>query len=354
MYGTDKATPEKASYFELLLTRIQSRSVTITVIGLGNVGLPLVVAIGKAGFNVVGLDINESLIDQLSAGESHVDDVNSSDLKALIDQGKLLTTTNFIHLQQSDIVIICVPTPLNKTLAPDLRYIRSAIKGIAKHVRPGQLISLESTTYPGTTDEMLKPMLEAAGMKVGEDVFLAHSPERVDPGNKEFDTKSTNKVVGGTDEKSLAVAKAFYELIVDHVVPVSSARMAEMVKLFENSFRAINIGFVNEMAILCDSMDLSIWEMLDAAFTKPFGIMPFYPGPGIGGHCIPIDPYYLEWKSKEYGFSAHIIALASEINSKMPAFVVDKKLAGLLNTFKKPINGSRILMLGMAYKTHNQ
>ena len=284
-------------------------------------------------------------------GESYIGDVSDEELSKLVGRGLVTTTTSLEAVAELDVVVICVPTPLSVNLTPDLRYIEGVTREIAKHLRPGQLISLESTTYPGTTEELMKPILEQSGYRAGEDFFLAHSPERVDPGNERYTTKNTNKVVGGSDPVSLEIAAFFYSQTIEHVVPVSSAKAAELVKVYENTFRAVNIALANEIARLCDLMELNVWEVLDAAFTKPFGIMPFYPGPGVGGHCIPLDPHYLEWKAREHNFQTHFIALAGETNRKMPEFVVEKA-SRVLNRMKKPLNGSKVILLGMAYKAN--
>lgn len=337
--------------FENAMEKILDRSAHIGVVGLGYVGLPFIVEKAKMGFSVLGIDQNENRVAKVAAGENYIKDVVDQDLKEMVQLGLIKTTSSFEGIAELDIIVICVPTPLDGNLTPDLSYVCNVTEHIAKKIRPGQLISLESTTYPGTTEEIIKPILEKSGLKAGIDFFLVHSPERVDPGNKRYTTKNTNKVVGGHDKKSLELGMAFYGQTIDHVVSVSSATAAEMVKVFENTFRAVNIALVNELLMLCDRMDLSVWEILDAAFTKPFGIMPFYPGPGVGGHCIPLDPHYLEWKAREFNFSTHFIALAGEINRNMPAFVVEK-VSKILNSKSKSIRGSKILILGMAYKAN--
>ena len=266
-----------------------------------------------------------------------------------MNSGLFKATDNFAAIGEMDIVVVCVPTPLDRNLAPDLQYVVSVTREIAAHLRPGQLISLESTTYPGTTEEIMLPILSANGLQVEQDFFLCHSPERVDPGNRRYTTKNTNKVIGGVGPKSLELGLQFYSQTIDHMIPLSSARAAEMVKVFENTYRAVNIALVNELALLCDRMDMNVWEVLDAAFTKPFGIMPFYPGPGVGGHCIPLDPHYLEWKAREYNFTTRFIGLAGEINRRMPEFVRDKALR-VLNRDGKSASRSRILMIGLTYK----
>jgi UDP-N-acetyl-D-glucosamine dehydrogenase len=331
------------------LEKIKKRTAVVGVIGLGYVGLPFLVEKAKVGFKVVGIDENPQRAKMVARGENYISDVKDQELREIVDRGLVSTTPSLEAVAELDIVVICVPTPLDVNLTPELRYIESVTQEIAQNLRPGQLICLESTTYPGTTEEVMKPILEQSGLEAGVDFFLVHSPERVDPGNKRYTTKNTSKVVGGSDPISLEFATAFYGQTIEHIVPVSSAKAAELVKVYENTFRAVNIALANEVALLCDRMDLNVWEVLDAAFTKPFGIMPFYPGPGVGGHCIPIDPHYLEWKAREYNFQTHFIALAGETNRKMPGFVVDKA-ARVLNRVKKPLNGSKVLLLGMAYK----
>ncbi len=343
--GVIKTDPVSAA-----VEKIEAHTARVGVVGLGYVGLPFLVEKAKVGFHVVGIDRSAERAGMVARGENYIGDVRDEDLKAVVEQGLVTTTTDFDVVPDLDVIVICVPTPLDRNLTPDLSYIRSVTHEIAPHLRPGQLISLESTTYPGTTEEVMKPILEAGGLKAGVDFFLAHSPERVDPGNARYTTKNTNKVVGGNDPASLEVALAFYRQTIEHVVAVSSAKAAEMVKVYENTFRAVNIALANEIALLCDRMGISVWEVLDAAFTKPFGIMPFYPGPGVGGHCIPLDPHYLEWKAREYNFQTHFIALAGETNRKMPEFVVDKA-ARVLNGARKALNGSKVLLLGMAYKS---
>ncbi|WP_229753050.1 nucleotide sugar dehydrogenase [Deinococcus aerophilus] len=339
----------KTDSVSALVEKIHNRSARVGVVGLGYVGLPFLVEKAKVGFHVVGIDRSSERTGMVARGENYIGDVRDEDLKAVVEAGCVSTTTDFEVVPELDVIVICVPTPLDRNLSPDLSYVRSVTAEIAARLRPGQLISLESTTYPGTTEEVMKPILEAGGLKAGVDFFLAHSPERVDPGNARYTTKNTNKVVGGNDPASLEVAVTFYRQTIDHVVPVSSAKTAEMVKVYENTYRAVNIALANELTLLCDRMGISVWEVLDAAFTKPFGIMPFYPGPGVGGHCIPLDPHYLEWKAREYNFQTHFIALAGETNRKMPEFVVDKA-ARVLNGARKALNGSKVLLLGMAYK----
>lgn len=335
--------------FQELEEKIINHTATIGVVGLGYVGLPFAVEKAKVGFNVVGIEQNPLRAERVNYGDNYISDVKDYELKKVVTDGKLTAVTGFEVIPEIDILVICVPTPLTKNLTPNLTYIESVSKGIAQGLRKGQLVSLESTTYPGTTDEVIRPVLEQSGLKQGKDFFLAHSPERVDPGNKRYTTKNTNKVVGASDPNSLAIAKLFYEQTIEKVVPVSSAKAAELVKVFENTFRAVNIALANELALLCDRMDLNVWEILDAANTKPFGIMPFYPGPGVGGHCIPLDPHYLEWKAKEFNFETHFIALAGEINRRMPEFVREKTWRTLNELGIAPAN-AKVLLIGVAYK----
>src|SRR5215203_3484235 len=346
---TSEMTTSVISLAHHTIENIKNRTACVGVVGLGYVGLPFLVEKTKVGFRTVGIDHNHQRAEMVASGRSYISDVKDEDLHEGLRRGLISTTTSLEAVRELDVVVICVPTPLGAGLTPDLQYIESVTREIASNLRPGQLISLESTTYPGTTEEVMKPILEESGLEAGVDFFLAHSPERVDPGNKRYTTKNTNKVVGGSDPVSLEVATCFYNQTIEHIVPVSSTKAAELVKVYENTFRAVNIALANEVAMLCDRMGLDVWEVLDAAFTKPFGIMPFYPGPGVGGHCIPLDPHYLEWKAREYNFQTHFIALAGETNRKMPEFVVDKATR-MLNTVRKCLNGSRILLLGMAYK----
>ena len=332
-----------------LLERIQSRKASIGVIGLGYVGLPLAVEFARQGFSVTGFDVDESKTSQINAGKSYIPDVAEAELAEVVKTGHLRATTKMADLANMDVIDICVPTPLRKTKDPDLSYVVKAVEAVAATLKRGQLVILESTTYPGTTDEVVQPMLEAQKLKADADFFLAFSPERVDPGNQKFNTRNIPKVVGGVGALSTEVAAALYGSTVDNVVQVSSTRVAEMVKLLENTFRAVNIGMVNELALMCHKMDIDVWEVIDAAKTKPFGFMPFYPGPGLGGHCIPIDPHYLSWKARQHGFECRFIELAGQVNSSMPEYVVDL-VAEALNTTKKPINGSRVHILGVAYK----
>ncbi|MBI3961569.1 MAG: nucleotide sugar dehydrogenase [Deinococcus sp.] len=332
-----------------LKVRILDRTARVAVIGVGYVGLPLAVEKAKVGFTVVGIDENPNRVHSLNAGISYIGDVKGEELSSLVTGKKLRATSDFQVLGSTDVAIICVPTPLTINRDPDVSFIANVTDKIALYLHPGQLVVLESTTYPGTTEEVILPRLEATGLKVGREFFLAHSPERVDPGNKRYTTKNTSKVVGGVTPACLDMAVTFYQQTIVDVVPVSSARVAEMVKVFENTYRAVNIALVNEVALLCDRMGINVWEMLDAAFTKPFGIQPFYPGPGVGGHCIPIDPFYLTWKAREYDFSTRFIELAGEINLRMPYFVVEK-IARALGEHGKPVRGAQILVLGVAYK----
>jgi len=332
-----------------LLGKIERREAHVGVVGLGYVGLPLAVELAKVGFRVTGIDLDERKIRAINSGHSYIPDVPTKDLEALTRSGKLDATTDFSIVTKLDTINICVPTPLRKTKDPDMSYIVSAVESIAEHLHPGLLISLESTTYPGTTDELVQPTLEAKGMKVGREIFLAFSPERVDPGNPTFHTSNVPKVVGGVTEDCRKLAAALYGSAIATIVPVSSTRVAEMVKLLENTFRAVNIALVNELALMCDRMDIDVWEVVDAARTKPFGFMAFYPGPGLGGHCIPIDPFYLSWKAKQSGFDPRFIELAGHINGAMPEYVVSK-VAEALNTKRKSINGANILIAGVAYK----
>jgi len=332
-----------------LKSRIDRRDVTAAIIGLGYVGLPLAVELAKAGVKVIGFDVHAGKVAEISAGRSYIPDVSAEDVANTVRSGHLRATTSPADLADVDVIDICVPTPLRKTKDPDLSFVIQAVDTAASVLRKGQLIILESTTYPGTTVEIVGPALEAKGLKAGADFYLAFSPERVDPGNPTYQTKNIPKVVGGIDEESTKLAAAFYRQVVDTVVPVSSTEVAEMVKLLENTFRAVNIGLVNELALMCHRMNIDVWEVIDAAKTKPFGFMPFYPGPGLGGHCIPIDPFYLSWKARQNGFEARFIELAGHVNSAMPEYVVTR-VAEALNTHRKAINGSRVHVLGVAYK----
>ena len=338
-----------ASAVQTLEEKILSRTARVGIIGLGYVGLPLAMEFARAGFSVTGIDIEPTKVARLNRGESYVQDVGADVLGALVESRKFRATTDFSVISELDTINIAVPTPLRKTKDPDMSYIVSACQAIAKYFGPGKLVILESTTYPGTTDELVLPMLERPGLKVGEQFFLCFSPERVDPGNAQFQTANIPKVVGGITPACTRLGALFYSQALETVVPVSSTSVAEMVKLLENTFRMINIGLVNEMALMCDRMDINVWEVIDAAATKPFGFMPFYPGPGLGGHCIPIDPFYLSWKTKQAGIEARFIELAGYINGQMPHFVVDK-VQNALNDHSKPLRGSHVHILGVAYK----
>jgi UDP-N-acetyl-D-glucosamine dehydrogenase len=333
----------------VLAEKIRSKTARVGVVGLGYVGLPLAVEYAEAGFHVTGIDLSEGKAARINAGDSYILDVPPAAVDPLVRQGKLRATTDFSAIRDLDTVNICVPTPLRKTKDPDMSYIVAACDEIAKYFHPGMLVILESTTYPGTTDELVLPMLEKSGLKVGKDFFLCFSPERVDPGNPQFQTKNIPKVVGGTTPECTELGRLFYAQALEHVVPVSSTQVAEMVKLLENTFRMINIGLVNEMALMCDGMGINVWEVIEAAATKPFGFMPFYPGPGLGGHCIPIDPFYLSWKTKQAGIEARFIELAGYINGQMPHFVVNK-VQNALNDVGKPVKGSKIHIYGVSYK----
>jgi UDP-N-acetyl-D-glucosamine dehydrogenase len=332
-----------------LLERIQSKEAVVGVVGLGYVGLPLAVAFGQAGLRVVGVEVDAEKVARLKRCESYVQDVPEAQVAELVQRGAFTATTDYAVLRAADAVIICVPTPLRKTRDPDMSYIVSAAEGVLRHVRPGMLLVLESTTYPGTTEEVFEPQLKARGYHIGADVFLAFSPERIDPGNQTFTIRNTPKVVGGVTAACTEVAAALYRLAVEHVVPVSSPRAAEMVKLLENTFRAVNIGLVNEVALMCARLGVDVWEVIDAAATKPYGFMKFTPGPGIGGHCIPVDPLYLSWKLKALNYTARFIELADTINGQMPHHVVTLA-AEALNEAGKPLYGAKVLVLGAAYK----
>ncbi len=333
----------------ILEEKIRNHTARVGIIGLGYVGLPLAVEFARAGFSVTGIDIDESKVAKLNRGESYVQDVPGEVFRVLVESKKFYATTDFSVVAGLDTINIAVPTPLRKTKDPDMSFIVSACQETAKHFGPGKLVILESTTYPGTTDELVLPILEKLGLAVGKDFFLCFSPERVDPGNPNYQTKNIPKVVGGITPACTKLGAIFYSQALETVVPVSSTSVAEMVKLLENTFRMINIGLVNEMALMCDRMGINVWEVIDAAATKPFGFMPFYPGPGLGGHCIPIDPFYLSWKTKQAGIEARFIELAGYINGQMPHFVVDK-IQNALNDHRKPVNGSHIHILGVAYK----
>ncbi|HUK43100.1 MAG TPA: nucleotide sugar dehydrogenase [Candidatus Bathyarchaeia archaeon] len=344
-----QTAPKVAGIYQALREKIETKTARVGIVGLGYVGLPLATEFAKAGFHVTGIDVQDAKVDGLNRGESHVQDVPSDEVAGLIRNQRFHATTDFSVVRELDTVNICVPTPLRKTKDPDMSFIVSAVEEIAKHFHPGLLVILESTTYPGTTDELLLPTFEKLGYKAGEDFFLCFSPERVDPGNPTYQTHNTPKVVGGITPACTEMGELFLSQALEKVVPVSNTRVAEMVKLLENTFRMINIGLANEMALMCDGMGINVWEVIDAAATKPFGFMPFYPGPGLGGHCIPIDPFYLSWKTKQSGIEARFIDLAGYINGKMPHFVVEK-IQDALNNHGKPVKGSRVHVAGVAYK----
>jgi UDP-N-acetyl-D-glucosamine dehydrogenase len=332
-----------------LLSRIDGQTAVLGVVGLGYVGLPLAIEMARSGYRTIGFDVSQQVVDKIQRGESHIQDVSSEILGAFVGEGLLSATTDMAGLGECDAISICVPTPLSKTKDPDLSYVVSATQAVLGAIRPGQLIILESTTYPGTTREAMLPVLEESGLVVGEDFFLCFSPERVDPGNPVWHTRNTPKVIGGVTEACLTAGLELYGRIFDTVVPVSSSEAAELVKLYENTFRMINIALVNEMAQVCDRLGVDVWEVVDAAATKPFGFMKFMPGPGLGGHCIPLDPHYLSWKMRTLAFKTRMIELASEINAEMPGYVV-RKIADVLNDGGKAVRGSRVLVLGVAYK----
>jgi UDP-N-acetyl-D-glucosamine dehydrogenase len=334
---------------EKILQKIANRTAVVGVVGLGYVGLPLAVEFAQVGFKVIGIDYDQRKVDALNSGVSYIPDVPTDHVAELVKQGRLFATTDYAALREADSVSICVPTPLRKSRDPDMSYVIASADEVVKHAHLGFLIVLESTTYPGTTDEILLPRLKAGGFEMGTDVFLAFSPERIDPGNKHYQVHNTPKVVGGCTPHCNDVVYALYSTAIEKVITVSSMQAAEMVKLLENTFRAVNIGLVNEMAIMCDKLGVNIWEVIEAAKSKPFGFMPFYPGPGLGGHCIPIDPLYLSWRMKSYNYNARFIEIADEINMNMPRHVISK-IAEALNDDLKPIKGSRVLVLGAAYK----
>ena len=340
---------KKTEHRDRLAARLASRKAKIGVLGLGYVGLPLVVEFGKAGFHVIGFDVTKGKVDLLNKGKSYIPDVKTADVAALRKAGLVEATTDMGRIAELDAVSICVPTPLSKHKDPDMSFVESATREIEKRLKPGQLVILESTTYPGTTEEMVRPMLERTGLVVGRDFFLAFSPERVDPGNPKYQVHNTPKVVGGTTPACTELACALYGAAIEKVHPVSSTAAAEMVKLLENTFRSVNIGLVNEIAIMSKKLKLDVWEVIDAASTKPFGFMPFWPGPGLGGHCIPIDPLYLSWKLRTLNYKARFIDLASEVNTAMPDQVVET-VAQALNERQRSVKGAKVLILGMAYK----
>lgn len=333
-----------------LLEKITSKTAVVGVVGLGYVGLPLAVEKAKAGYKVIGFDIQEEKVKMVNKGHNYIGDVVDDELSEVVKEGKLSATNNFSFIEKVDCVAICVPTPLDKYFQPDVSYVEGSTRDIAKYLHKGMLIVLESTTYPGTTEEVIKPILEESGFKCGEDFFLAFSPERVDPGNKIYNTKNTPKVVGGIGKDSTEVAAALYRNVLQgEIFEVTSPAVAEMEKILENTFRNINIGLANEMAILCHKMGIDVWEVIEAAKTKPYGFMAFYPGPGLGGHCIPIDPFYLTWKARAYDYHTRLIETAGEINNYMPEFVMERSMK-ILNRFSKSLKGSKILILGVAYK----
>ncbi|KKL63973.1 hypothetical protein LCGC14_2169760, partial [marine sediment metagenome] len=334
---------------ESLLEKIESGTAVVGVVGLGYVGLPLVREFTRAGMHVMGFDVDEKKVKALMAGRSYIEHIPAQVVKDMVRSKRFAATTDFRKLSKPDCILICVPTPLTKQREPDMSYVEATAGSVAATLRKGQLVVLESTTYPGTTREVMLPILASAGLKVGRDFFLAYSPEREDPGNKSYSTKTIPKVVGGCDKHSLAAAVALYEVAIDQVVPVSSAAAAEACKILENTYRSVNIALVNELKVLFDRMGIDVWEVIRAAATKPFGFHPFYPGPGLGGHCIPIDPFYLAWKARQYDMSTRFIELAGEINVAMPRFVIDK-VTEALNDRGKAVKGSRILVLGLAYK----
>lgn len=335
---------------ESLLNKIDNREITVGVVGLGYVGLPLAVEKAKAGFKTIGFDVQKAKVDLVNAGSNYIGDIVDDDLKHIVESGMLRATNDFSFVKDVDFIAICVPTPLDEHQQPDISYVRSSAEEIAKHMTKGTMVVLESTTYPGTTEELLKPILETSGLKCGEDFYLGFSPERVDPGNKQFKTKNTPKVVGAIGEDAREVIAAMYRAVLEgDVYEVSSPAIAEMEKILENTYRNINIGLANEMAILCNRMGIDYWEVVDAAKTKPYGFQAFYPGPGLGGHCIPLDPYYLSWKAREYGFHTSMIESSMMVNDRMPEYCVERSMA-ILNRHKKALNGSKVLVLGVAYK----
>ena len=345
MARRSRMSPAAKRFFD----RVESRRARIGVIGLGYVGLPLAVEFAKKGFRVTGFEINKRRAGILNAGRSYIQDVPTAEVRELVADGKLRATLDFSELKSMDAIDICVPTPLRKTKDPDVSYIVAAVQEIAPRLKRGQLVVLESTTYPGTTDELVRPMLEEGGLRAGKDFFLAFSPERVDPGNPTYQTKNIPKVVGGTSPDCTRAASLLYGTVIERIIPVASTQVAETVKLLENTFRSVNIGLVNEVALMCDKMKIDVWEVIEAAATKPFGFMPFYPGPGLGGHCIPIDPFYLSWKARQSGFEARFIELAGQVNASMPHHVA-RRVGEALNTRRKSVRGARVLVLGIAYK----
>jgi UDP-N-acetyl-D-glucosamine dehydrogenase len=345
-----KGGRRKSRPVDMLIEKIRKKEIKSGVIGLGYVGLPLSLALVDAGFAVTGFDVNKAKVKLLNSGKSDIDDVPDLTVAKAVQAGSFYATDDPRKLAEMDTISICVPTPLSKTKDPDVSFILAAMDWVSKNMRKGTLVVLESTTYPGTTEDLILPLLQEKGHKVGTDFFLAFSPERVDPGNKQFTTQNTPRVVGGVTKDCTRVAKAFYQQTIPRVVTVSSTQAAEMVKLLENTFRSVNIGLVNEVAVMCHRLGIDVWEIIDAAATKPFGFMPFYPGPGLGGHCIPIDPHYLSWKLKSLNYYARFIELAGDINSQMPEWVVSRITAMMNNRFAKAINKSSLLILGVAYK----
>lgn len=331
-------------------SRIADRAIQVGIVGLGYVGLPLALGFADGGIPVVGFDIDSAKVESIAGGRSYIKTIPSESVAACVSAGRFRATTDFREIASVDVVIICVPTPLNKHREPDLSFVERTAREIAPHLRPGQVLSLESTTYPGTTDEIVRPIVEAQGLRCGVELFLVYSPEREDPGNKDFGTTTTPKVVGGENADALALGIRLYELVTNRVVPVSSLATAEAVKLTENIFRAVNIALVNELKVTFDRMGIDIWEVVDAAKTKPFGYMPFYPGPGLGGHCIPIDPFYLTWKAREFGISTRFIELAGEVNSAMPDYVITRLREALDVRMGKGLSRARLLLVGLAYK----
>lgn len=335
---------------EELLKKIKDKKITVGVVGLGYVGLPLAVEKAKAGFKTIGFDVQRSKVDMVNAGNNYIGDVVDDDLKQIVESGMLKATNDFSFVGDVDFIAICVPTPLDKHQQPDISYVKSSAEEIAKYMTKETMVVLESTTYPGTTEELLKPILESSGLKCGEDFYLGFSPERVDPGNKQFKTKNTPKVVGAIGNDAREVIASMYRAVLEgDVYEVSSPAIAEMEKILENTYRNINIGLANEMAILCNKMGIDYWAVVDAAKTKPYGFQAFYPGPGLGGHCIPLDPYYLSWKAREYGFHTSMIESSMMVNDRMPEYCVERAM-NILNKYKKALNGSKVLVLGIAYK----
>ena len=346
--AVSKLTEPQQNYSQILLEKIQQKNVLVSIIGMGYVGLPLAHIFSLKGFQVLGFDIDETKVETLLRGESYINHIPNSAIRTM-RENRFNATTNFSHLHEADVILICVPTPLNESREPDLTYVIQSTESIAEILRPGQLVILESTTYPGTTRQVMLPILEKTGLKAGKDFFLAYSPEREDPGNVSFSAPTIPKVVGGLEEKSAELALTLYNQVVVKTVPVSSPEVAEACKILENTYRAVNIALVNELKLLYDRMGIDVWEVIEAAKTKPFGFQAFYPGPGLGGHCIPIDPFYLTWVARKYGMTTRFIELAGEINTSMPHFVISKVMDAL-NNHSKPIKGSKILLLGMAYK----